>query len=297
MIRDAEWAFEALGPDTPRMAARRILAQAFAAGGIESAELDARVLLCAALRIDHAGLIRDPDLLLGQSAETLEGFARRRLAREPVSRIIGAKEFWGSRFGVSPDVLDPRPDTEILVEAVLAHTASDMARPWRILDLGVGSGAILCALLASLPSATGVGIDLSARACATAARNLAALGLSSRGKIICGNWSAPLKGRFDLIVSNPPYIASAEIPGLEPEVRNHDPLLALDGGADGLEAYRELIPALPSLLAPGGVVALEFGIGQRRAVSALLEEARLMSVNVTLDLGGRERIISAQTRG
>lgn len=290
MKSDRAFRFDAA---TPRDEARRILARAFADGEIASAELDARVLLCAALEIDHAGLVRDPDAPLGQGADRLKTLASRRLGREPVSRILGYREFWGARFALGSATLDPRPDTETLIEAVLDHFAGDIEGSWRILDLGAGSGAILSALLQGLPGAFGVGVDLSPAACAVASSNLSAHGLGSRGQIICGDWASALSARFDCIVSNPPYIASSEIESLAPEVRVYDPRLALDGGEDGLAAFRAIIPAAASLLAPRGVVALEFGEGQGDAVAALLREASFSNFKFRLDLGGRERIILA----
>lgn len=283
-------------PAMPRRQARRALVRAFAAAGIESAELDARVLLCAALGIDHVGLVAEPDRPLGAAAEAVGSFASRRLRREPVSRIIGFKEFWSARFEISPAVLDPRPDTETLIEAVLDHIADGRAKNWRILDLGVGSGAILGTLLQCLPFAFGVGVDISAKACAIARGNLAALGLAQRGRIVCGDWTAPLRGGFDLIVANPPYIPGGEISSLAPEVWVYDPRLALDGGVDGLAPYRAIIPALASLLAPGGLVAFELGTGQSEAVATLLRGASLAELNFRLDLNGHVRIILAQSK-
>lgn len=279
---------------TPREAARRRLARAFAEGGINSAELDARILLCAALGLDHAALVRDPEAPLGAGAEVLAGFAARRLAREPVSRILGFREFWGARFELGPATLDPRADTETLVEAVLERVGADAGRPWRMLDLGVGSGAILGALLLSLPNAFGVGADISPAACAIARNNLASNGLQGRGCIVCADWTAPLQGAFDIIVANPPYIPGVDLAGLAPEVRVYDPLLALDGGCDGLDAYRAIIPAALRLLSPGGLLALEFGLGQGHDVAALLRAAGFGAADLRLDLEGRERIISAR---
>lgn len=274
--------------------ARRRLESAFEAAAIETAGLDARVLLCAALEIDHAGLVRDPGHVLGAAAARVQSFADRRLRREPVSRILGYKEFWGARFALDPAVLDPRPDTETLVEAVLGHAGGELGPERRILDLGVGSGAILCALLQNFTKAFGIGVDLSPRACAIASGNLTALGLASRALIVCGNWADPIRGVFDVIVSNPPYIARDEIVRLAPEVRDHDPALALDGGEDGVAAYRALIPSLPKLLAPGGVIALELGAGQRGQVDEILRGAGLWPFAIRLDLAGAERVVLAR---
>lgn len=279
---------------TPRGSARRALSRAFAERGIPSAELDARVLLCAALGVDHAALVRDCDAPLGAGAELLAQFSARRLDREPVSRIIGYREFWGVRFELGPETLDPRADTETLVEAVLEQVGADVGRPWRLLDLGVGSGAILGALLQSLPNAFGVGVDISPAACAIARNNLAANGFGERGCIVCGDWAAPLRGGFDIIASNPPYIRGGDLAGLAPEVVAYDPRLALDGGVDGLDPYRAIIPAADGLLAQGGVLALEFGFGQGDDVAALLRAASFGEPNFRLDLNGRKRIICAR---
>jgi release factor glutamine methyltransferase len=285
------------GPALPRRTALGALVHALREGGIDSAQLDGRVLLCAALGIDHGSLVRDPDCPLGPGAATVASFASRRLRREPVSRIIGHREFWQARFKIAQDVLDPRPETETLIEAVLDHAAQFPREYWRILDLGTGSGAILCSVLQSLPGSTGVGVDISATACAIARDNLAALGLAPRGRIVCADWTAALRGRFDVIVSNPPYIASGAIAHLEPEVRDHDPRLALDGGEDGSAAYREIIPALPDLLAPGGLIALELGAGQYRSVDSLLSRRFRVPVEVRLDLHGRRRVVLARDSG
>jgi release factor glutamine methyltransferase len=280
-----------------REEARRLLARAFAAAAIESPELDARVLLCAALGIDHASLIADPGHPLGERAELVGTFASRRLRREPVSRILGYKEFWGARFSIGSAVLDPRPDTETLVEAVLDQVAGGRGGELRILDLGVGSGAILCALLQALPLSFGVGVDISPEACAIAQGNLARQGLSRRGSILCGDWTSPLRGAFDFIASNPPYVGRGEIAELAPEVRIYDPCIALDGGGDGLFAYRRIIPALAPLLAPEGMAAFEFGCGQRESVANLLRGAGLAEVAIRRDLAGRERVILAKVAG
>jgi release factor glutamine methyltransferase len=281
------------GPALSRGRALQLLVRLLKEGGIDSAQTDGRVLLCAALGIDHASLIRDGGLPLGSAAAKVVSFAARRLRREPVSRIIGHREFWQARFKITEGVLDPRPETEILVEAVLGHAARFPRESWRILDLGTGSGAILCSLLQSLPESSGVGVDISPAACMVARSNLAALGLRQRGFIVCADWTKALRGRFDVIVSNPPYIASGAIAELEPEVRDHDPRLALDGGDDGLAAYREIIPSLPAFLAPGGLAALELGTGQDRFAGKLLEETLGVPAEVKLDLQGHRRVVLA----
>ncbi len=282
-----------LGPGTTREQARRALTDAFDAAGLPCAGLDARVLTCVALGIDHADLVREPDRALGEAVETLHAFARRRLRREPVSRITGSREFWGLPLEIDRHVLDPRPDTETLVAAVVDRLSSEPAMPWRILDLGTGSGAILCGLLESLPNAFGIGVDASAEACAMARRNLIATGLSGRAAILCGNWSDALRGHFDVIVSNPPYIPSGEIDSLDDEVRAHDPVLALDGGADGLDAYRAIAPRLAACVSAGGLVALEIGATQSASVAALLSAAGFEPMEPVHDLAGRNRVVMA----
>ena len=281
-----------------RARARAHLAERFRRAGLEGAALDARVLLCAACGIDHLALIRDPDVPLGQAATTLADYAARRLAREPVSRILGAREFWGLSFAISPDVLDPRPDTEGLVGAVIDALGGRRAAPLRLLDLGTGSGAVLAALLHELPDAFGIGLDRSPAACRMASANFEALGIGDRAAVLCGSWSDALTGTFDAIVSNPPYIASHEIAGLDADVRDHDPREALDGGTDGLDAYRALLPGLCARLAPGGVGAVECGWDQGDAVAALFREAGLATVMVYRDMSGHQRVVlgSSSTR-
>jgi release factor glutamine methyltransferase len=283
-----------LGPATSREAARRALAEAFRAADLPCASLDARVLTCVALGIDHAALVREPDQPLGAAAAALSGLARRRLRREPVSRIAGVREFYGLPLEIDRHVLDPRPDTETLVAAVVDRLAADRGKPWRILDLGAGSGAILCGLLLNLPHAFGVGVDVSAGACAIARRNLARCGFSARAAILCGSWTDAVAGSFDVIVSNPPYIPSAEISALADEVRAHDPLVALDGGNDGLDAYRILVPALAPRLADGGLVAFENGAGQSGGVAVLLRAAGFAPMEPVRDLAGHDRVVLAR---
>jgi release factor glutamine methyltransferase len=280
-------------PAMARGAGQRALMRALAKGGIESAQIDARVLLCAALGIEHADLVSNPDCPLGPGAATVASFAARRLKREPVSRIIGHRDFWRARFKIGPAVLDPRHATETLIEAVLDYTVRSPRENWRILDLGTGSGAILCSLLQSLPGSFGTGVDISRGACVIARDNLATLGLAQRGLIVQGDWTRALRGPFDVIVSNPPYVVRGEIAHLTPEVRDHDPRLALDGGEDGLAAYREIIPACRDLLAQDGLIALEGAAGQHPAIESLLTGAFGAPVKVRVDLDGCRRVVLA----
>ena len=287
-------------PAASRSLVQRQLAKLFVGSGSGSSEAmtEARMLLCAALGIDNAALLRDADRPIGTDGakimERIAAWAARRARHEPVSRILGHREFFGLDLAIDPSVLDPRADTETLVEAVIEAMASRRDAPLRILDLGTGSGALLCALLKSFPQAFGLGIDISEAAGRIAAKNLHALGLSSRGKIVCGDWTKTLRGSFDVIVSNPPYIARAEIATLDPDVRDYDPILALDGGDDGFCAYRAIIPALPGLLAPDGVAVLELGIGQAHGVGELLKAAGLSLMDTRRDLAGIERAAVAK---
>ncbi|WP_343219792.1 MULTISPECIES: peptide chain release factor N(5)-glutamine methyltransferase [Methylosinus] len=283
--------------DATRAAALDAVAALLARCGVEDARRDARALLLAAGGFTAAELLLDPAAKLGAAAcARLRDYAQRRAAREPVSRILGERGFWTQDLLVAPRVLDPRPDTETLIELSLELIGERRREPLRILDLGVGSGAILCALLAELPEAGAIGVDLSAAACAAAAVNLSRCGFARRASILRGRWADALAARFDLIVSNPPYIASGELDGLEPEVRLHDPRLALDGGADGLDCYREIAEQLPRLLAPSGAAVLEAGDGQARSLVALLAEKGLAPAGIRKDAGGRERAVAARRR-
>ncbi len=276
--------------------ARRDTALAWAAAtlrgaGIDEPRLDATLLLCAVQGIGRTALISAPDAAL--SADEAAAFAAmigRRAGHEPVSRILGHREFWSLDFRLSADTLDPRPDSEILVEAVLDRL-DDRARPWRLIDLGTGSGCLLLTLLHELPQARGLGIDRAPGAVAMAAANAAALQLDARAEFRVGDWLAGVAGAVDVILSNPPYIASAEVAGLAPEVRAHDPLAALDGGPDGLDAYRALLPQAAALLAPGGLCAVEIGHDQGIAVSALMRAAGFAVEPVLAALGGHDRVV------
>jgi release factor glutamine methyltransferase len=275
-------------------AARRDLARRFAKAGLESPELDARVLAGHALGLDHARLIADAGRELGSSeVQRLDELAARRLGGEPVARIVGIKEFWGLPFRLNPATLVPRPDTETVVEAALASLDRDGGRKRDLLiaDLGTGSGAILLALLSELPQAFGVGTDVSRQALTMARDNALRLGPSRRAAFIACDFGAALAGGFDLVVSNPPYIPSAELAGLPAEVR-HDPLVALDGGADGCAAYRAIAADARRLLRPGGHMVVELGLGAGAAVSLILGAAGFSVVGPPRrDLSGQERAL------
>ncbi len=273
----------------------RLLAEAFTRAGIDDATIDARLLLCAAAGFDHSALIRDPDLPIEEKAAELAlAMARRRLAREPVSRILGERSFWSFDLLVTPAVLDPRPDTETVVDGALEVLAERQGEALSILDLGTGSGALLCALLDVFPQAQGLGVDISKEACAVARENLSRCDLAPRGQVRQGSWEAGLPGLYDLVVSNPPYIESDALAGLDPEVRLYDPMLALDGGPDGLTAYRDICTLLPALVAPGGFVIFEVGQGQAEAVAALMTGQGFENVRAKRDLAGVERAVMGQ---
>lgn len=269
-----------------------------AAAGIEAARLDARLLLAAAMETSPERLIGEPDA--APSVPARERFAAgiaRRLAREPVSRILGRREFWSLPLRIGPATLDPRPDSETLVSTALARIADRKAR-LNVLDLGSGSGCLLLALLTELPRARGLGVDLSPGAVAIAARNAAALGLGRRARFRVGDWDRGIAGRFDLIVSNPPYIARAEIAALAPEVALHEPRLALDGGADGLAAHRAVAAALERRLLPDGLALVEIGAEQADAAPVVYAAAGLFPEECERDLAGmlRALILRRKTR-
>ena len=276
--------------------ARRTLAAQLKSAGDDEAELDARILLGAALNLDLTGIIAQASRKLTPAeAALLAQYARRRIAGEPVARILGQKEFWGLPLQLSPATLVPRPDTETVVELALQllRAGGELDRSLRIADLGTGSGAILLALLSELPAAKGFGTDISEEALQTAAANAARAGLSDRATFIACDYASGLAGQFDLIVSNPPYIRSSDIAGLAAEVANHDPLAALDGGADGLDAYRTLIPQAARLLAPGAVLVVEAGQGQSGLIVALMTAAGLTPATAPkADLAGIPRAVA-----
>ncbi|RXH34439.1 peptide chain release factor N(5)-glutamine methyltransferase [Bradyrhizobium zhanjiangense] len=277
--------------------ARRTLATQLRSAQLDEAELDARILLGAALGLDLTGLIAQAARPLTEAeASRLAQHLQRRIAGEPVARILGTREFWGLPFRLSEATLVPRPDTETVVELALEILREQKAsHPPRIADVGTGSGAILLALLHEIPDAFGVGTDLSLTALATARDNARALGLADRAAFVACSYAAALSGPFDLIVSNPPYIPSAEIPKLSIEVREHDPHLALDGGNDGYDAYRALIPQASERLASGGALIVEAGQGQARNIETLMAAAALVPDRPPkADLAGIPRAVSAR---
>jgi release factor glutamine methyltransferase len=278
--------------------ARRALTARFKSNGIDSAELDARILLGAVLGLDLTGIITAASrLLTSDESIRLEDFTRRRLAGEPIARILGRKEFWGLPLQLSAATLVPRPDSETVVELALEmlRATPRSGRPLRIADLGTGSGAILLALLFELAEAYGYGTDINVDALRTARGNAVDLGLASRAGFLACNYAAALTGPFDLIVSNPPYIRSADIPGLATEVRDHDPRRALDGGADGLDAYRALVPQAAQLLVPGGILAVEVGESQSADVEQMMVSAGLtLEGPPRADLAGIRRAVAGR---
>lgn len=261
-------------------------------GGIESPDLEARLILKHALKTTDAALIAGDDrTLTAEELAEAESILSRRLAAEPLSRIFGEREFWGMPFTVTPATLDPRPDTETLIEAVL-DIYKDGPPPQTILDMGTGSGCILAALLKEFPESRGVGLDFSPAALAVAGENLRRNGLADRARLVQGSWNHDFKGEmFDLLVSNPPYIPSGEIANLDPGVRNHDPILALDGGTDGLEAYKSIIRESGKLFHRHSRGFLEVGVFQAEDVARLVEDAGFAMIGVRPDLAGILRVV------
>jgi release factor glutamine methyltransferase len=262
------------------------------AAGVDSPSIDARLLLEAAADVTRTDVITDPYReLTPEQAARLEDYVERRSRREPVSRILGRKGFWTLMLKVSPDVLTPRPDTERLVDIALEAFAERQA--FSLLDLGVGSGALLLAILAERPAAKGLGVDISEAAIAVARDNAANLGLIDRASFLRSDWTAGLPDAgFDLVVSNPPYIRTAEIETLDPEVKTHEPMLALDGGPDGLDAYRRLAPEILRVLKPQGVFVVETGWDQAKDVLSLFQAAGGEGLRIVRDLGDRERVVT-----
>jgi release factor glutamine methyltransferase len=284
-----------LDPVVSVAGARRALASAFRAAGLDTPELDARLLVGHALGLDHADLAAQSDRIVrGEETRRIRSFAARRIAREPVARILGRKEFWSLSFAIAPAVLVPRPETETLVEAALAVIGPEPGRRLRVADLGTGSGALLLALLHELRTAEGVGTDVSHAALDLARENAERLGLAGRAAFVACDFGAALAGGFDLVLSNPPYIAQTEWPRLDPEVRNHDPKLALDGGADGLAAHRRIAADARRLLAPGAHIIVELGAGMADPVAALFAAEGLVIRSTRPDLNVVARALIVQ---
>jgi release factor glutamine methyltransferase len=277
--------------DTRREVARRLRAR-----GIDTPDLDARLLVGHALGLDHAGLARaSAEALDADQNAHIEALLARRLAREPVARIMGVKEFWGLPLELAPSVLVPRPETETVVEQALAIAQDESReRALRIADLGTGSGAIMLALLSELPNAFAIGTDRDPAALAVARGNAARVGLAARAAFLACDFGQALGSGFDLLVTNPPYVKSGDIAGLDPEVRDYDPRGALDGGPDGLAAYRAIAAHARALLNPNAHLVAEIGAGQSDAVVALLTAHGLGPIAVAPDLAGTPRAVCAR---
>ena len=285
-----------LAPGVTVAVARRLIADALRAGGIDTPELDARILVGHVLQLDHAGLAANANRTLdGEQVRGLQELLTRRLAGEPVARLTGFKEFWGLPLQITTATLVPRPETETIVEAALEaiDAGGSRQRALRIADLGTGSGALMLALLSELPNATGVATDINPAALTAARDNARRLKLDARAYFVAGDFGSALKGGCDLVVVNPPYIATADIAGLPAEVR-HDPHVALDGGADGLACYRAIAADTRRLLAPTGHMVVELGIGLENAVAALFRAGGLETLPARPDLSGTARALAAR---
>ena len=280
-----------IAADTAVGTALAAAAARLGAAGISDPRREARLLLAAALGWDTARVLGFPEAEMTAAAgRRLDELIARRSAREPISRILGYREFWSLAFELSADTLDPRPDSETLIEAALT-ALGERDRVYRVLDFGTGSGCLLLALLSELPNAQGTGVDLSEGALAMARRNAAALGLGGRARFARGNWGDGLSGEWDVILVNPPYIPSTALRTLMPEVARYDPRLALEGGPDGLEAFRALAPEIARLLAPTGIAAVEVGAGQAHAVAPIMAGAGLVLRALRHDLSGVDRCL------
>ena len=268
-------------------------AMALVAAGFTDARRQARRVVSAALAITQSDVFCHPDQgITEQQATRVRRFLSRMVAGEPLSRIIAKREFWGLEFILSADTLDPRPETETLVEAVLRRTADRHAQLY-LLDLGTGTGCILLALLNELRAAHGVGVDIAEGAARTASLNALSLGLSDRACFVVGNWADAVSSRFDVILANPPYVKTPAIARLPREVADHDPVRALDGGEDGLQSYREIIGTASSLLSRDGIMVIEIVAGQADAVAALIKTSGLTVEAVEKDLAGIDRCVVA----
>ncbi|MDX2028058.1 MAG: peptide chain release factor N(5)-glutamine methyltransferase [Alphaproteobacteria bacterium] len=282
----------AMPPEQPLALLLRDTERQLAEAGVDNPLLDSKILVSHALGLDRVDLLMQAERLLSAD-ETIrvQALITRRCRREPVARILGEREFWGLPFGLNEATLEPRPDSETLIDKALPelHGRSGLS----LLDLGTGTGCLLLALLHELPGAVGIGIDAAPRAIEQALANARRLHLDDRAIFRVGNWLDNVDGLFDLIISNPPYIPRQDMVTLMPEVREHDPALALDGGEDGLQVYREIIPRLPKFLKPNGFVVFEVGQGQAADVARLFQQSGFYGVRIHEDFGGVERCIRA----
>lgn len=269
--------------------------QSLRAFGVGMSALEARYILCEAAEISHSSLLTHGDEPLNAAAEArLAAMLTRRLNHEPLARVLGHAEFWGMDLRVNPHVLDPRGDSETLIRAAMELLGSRKEQHLKILDLGTGSGALLCALLRECPAAFGVGADLSEQAARTARLNAARVGVNNRAAFMVGHWAEALSGPFDIVISNPPYIRAADIAGLDPSVRDYDPHLALDGGPDGLQPYRDISAALVRLLAPEGWAVFESGYDQAEDIRTIMAQAGLKNLRIFHDYAGHDRAVTGQ---
>jgi release factor glutamine methyltransferase len=258
---------------------------------IVSSGIDADLLLAYVLQTTRETLIGYPERVLSdEQIQQFDELVQRRMAREPMAHILGIREFWGREFKVNGYTLDPRPDSETLIEAALA-LFTDKKQLLNIVDFGTGTGCLLLTLLAEMPYSTGTCVDISAEVLAVAKENANNLGLANRAKFVVSSWGEQVQEKYDLIISNPPYIKTSDIQGLEPEVADYEPKTALDGGDDGLRCYRDLAPYIASLLADNGFAILEYGMGQHNDVRSILENVGLQFVAFKNDLAGINRCI------
>jgi release factor glutamine methyltransferase len=279
-----------MSPDTVQAWLGRA-AELLKAAGVDEPRFEARLLLAnAAGWSTEAALAHRRGSLPQAIARRADAMLERRRQRQPTSQILGRREFWGLEFEVTPEVLDPRPDSETVVTAALKNIGN-RAAPLRVLDLGTGTGCLLLALVSELPNAQGLGVDLSPAAVQIAQANSLRLGLSHRAQFVIGNWGGGLSENFDVIIANPPYVPSAEIAGLQPEVSRWEPRIALDGGADGLDAYRRLAPEIARRLVKDGFAALEIGSTQASAVEEICARSGLVVRSCMQDLAGRDRCL------
>lgn len=265
------------------------------AAGIDQPRRETRLLLAHALGVDQAAILGHPERPV-PDRDAFIGLVERRVRGVPMAQILGKREFWSLEFRVTPDTLDPRPDSETVVAAALAALADRRGADLSVLDLGTGTGCLLLAALSELPRAHGIGVDKSTAAVMVARGNAARLGLERRAAFVAGDWASALTGGFDLILANPPYVRRSEIAGLQKEVAEHEPRLALDGGEDGLDAYRRIAAEMPRLLRPGGAAVVEVGRGQWGAVAGLFRVADLPVAVPAADLAGVERCVICHGR-